>query len=488
MVEENVRIHDQYQFEVKLGYTINGHPALTPYSVDTYFFIPRSLGISPITYSKKDFYRDMQTYIRFKTPVVPLQGMSSEGSPLENLRQSIAKLLTQPNKQNAQDYEYQVKMFSAIFKSAMRDHVFLIQKTRSKKEITQLVNQFIFSTTSVIGSYRKLRTTLDSPTIKSYLRAPFLFGDEYCSLLIEAHVYQVLRFLNGMKMVNKGGSSKKLHSLLEKEYGHRVKNNYKSLVKKDSSNEEFIFRKSVLKKYIMNVLFLSTRTEKEGIILEHVLFGIAAGLSMIFATGVAFFSFYKWGNFTIPFFIALVVSYMFKDRMKEVARNYFSKKVKHKLFDHKTEVYTDPRKKIGVFRESVDFIPQENIPKEILKMRDKDHITEIEDDNMGEQIILYKKKMDVISKNFRQFYHNYSIEGINDIMRFTVIKFLSKMDNPEKDLYLFEKKKVMNVKGERVYHLNVIIKFTTPTKEEYKRFRIVMNRKGIRRIEQVSSS
>lgn len=488
MIEESVRIHDQYQFEVKLGYTINGHPALTPYNVDAYFFIPRSLGINPATYSKKDFYRDMQTYIRFKTPVVPLQGMDGEGSPLDNLRKSVAALLAQQNTQNAQDYEYQVKMFAAILKSAMRDHTLLIEKARTTKESAHLVEQFMTSSTALMKSFRKISTKLQKPIIKDHLRAPFLFGDEYCSLLIEAHVHHVLHHLDNVNIPGKKEIKKKLHRILEKEYEHRVRNNYRSLVKKNSTNEEFIFRKSVLKKYIMNVLFLDTRTEKEGIILEHVLFGIAAGISMVFATGVAFFSFYAWGNFTMPFFIALVLSYMFKDRMKEIARDYFSKKVKHKLFDHKTEVYTDPRKKIGICRESVDFIPQANLPPEILKMRDKDHITEIEDDNMGEQIILYKKKIDVISKNFRKFYHNYSIEGINDIMRFTVLKFLSKMDNPEKELYFFEKNKISNVKGERVYHLNMIIKFITPSSEKYKRFRIVMNRKGIRRIEEVSSS
>ena len=37
---------------------------------------------------------------------------------------------------------------------------------------------------------------------------------------------------------------------------------------------------------------------------------------MIFATGIAFAFQQKYGNFTIPLFVALVISYMLKDRIK----------------------------------------------------------------------------------------------------------------------------------------------------------------------------
>ncbi len=87
---------------------------------------------------------------------------------------------------------------------------------------------------------------------------------------------------------------------------------------KEKDNEAIVFKRGVLKKYISSFLFLDTNWKPEGKILEQLLIGFAAGLSMVFATLIAFYAQEKYGNLTLPFFSFLVVGYIFKDRIKEL--------------------------------------------------------------------------------------------------------------------------------------------------------------------------
>lgn len=78
-LDESFKLHDKYQLEMKFTYPLNPDSMLNSYHVDTYIFLPNSLGITPLTYSKEDFYADLQEYIRLKTPAVLLRGMNARG-------------------------------------------------------------------------------------------------------------------------------------------------------------------------------------------------------------------------------------------------------------------------------------------------------------------------------------------------------------------------------------------------------------------------
>ena len=190
-----------------------------------------------------------------------------------------------------------------------------------------------------------------------------------------------------------------------------------------NNNEQLIFRRNVLKKYMHNVLFLDTRTRREGKVIEQGLFGIAAGISMLFATVVLFLSQSLYGPLTLPVFLALVIGYMFKDRIKEMLRVYLSRKVSSLLFDHKTRIYSDPRHPIGYCRESFDFVDEAKVPDRIMKIRDRDHMTEIQSEWVSEGVLRYRKRIKLSSRAIAAAYRDIDTDGINDIMRLNVAEF-----------------------------------------------------------------
>lgn len=487
MIDETIRIRDLYQFEIKLHYPMSQENAVATYDLECYIFVPYSLGMHRENYSKERFYDDLQTHIRFKTPSVLLTGIASEqDSPLAELKASVAPLGKSSDSANIDEFEYRLKLFCCILQSSLRDFVSYIGETTDADDRERLVKQYLDAVATITDSYRAMRAEVFLPGVGQRATAIYAFGDEYFSLLVERSCYDLLRLLREAGTAQRQKSQRKIMEVIAREVGYRESRQYLSIPTDQHDNEQLIYRRNVLKKYMHNVLFLNTRTKHEGRLIEHGLFGIAAGISMLFATVVLFLSQSIYGPLTLPVFLALVIGYMFKDRIKELLRVYFSEKVSSVLFDHKTRIYSNLRRSIGHCRESFDFIDEGKVPDRIMKVRNRDHITEIESDWVSESILRYRKRIRLSSRAISALYRGIETGGINDIMRFSVAGFTRRMGNPRKELFVLDEDDFRRVKAERVYHLNLILRYGGAERVRYKRFRIVLNRRKIKRIETVS--
>ena len=486
MIEETIHIHDKYQCEIKLGYQLADKKTTTSYDIETYLFFPNSLGINRHSYSKQNFYNDIQTYIRLKTPIILLQDIvKGKQAPLKKLRGRIERLLLRSSQPSIAKYEYQIKMFCCICKSAIRDHVSFTSSRSTAIDVEDALMKYLENIQEIAEDFRALRSLLNVPTIDKDLFSIYVFGDEYLSILIESYTFELLEQLKHIDCPEKNEYSARLLGLIAHELDYRTSNGYPSIPDADSTNEVFIFRTGVLKKYMGNVLFLDTRVKQEGRLLEQIVFSLAAGLAMIFAVGVTSFAQSAYADVSLPLVIVLVVSYMFKDRIKELTRGYLGGKLRYLLFDHKMNIYHSPKEILGWCKESVTFIKERNVPQQIMKIRDKDHITEIENGWSGEKVILYRKRIKLFRKSIERVHRDYPIESINDIMRLNIVKFLNKMDNPKKPVYIYDGENYQKMYGKRVYHMNMIMKYSMDKTVSYKRFRIVLSRSGIKRIEEV---
>ena len=207
VIEETIQIHDKNQFEIKLGYPFTGEEKAKVYDVETYLFFPNNLGINRYTYTREDFYNSIQVYVRLQTPVVLLRNMiKGKESPLGKLEAAIERLFAGENKKSFANYEYQLKMFCCIFKSAVRDHVeFIAAKEQGMNikdpnfkghDIKDLVDKYLAGINAVVDAFRALRTRVNLPARGREIFSIFLFGDEYLSLLIEYYTYDLIQVIN----------------------------------------------------------------------------------------------------------------------------------------------------------------------------------------------------------------------------------------------------------------------------------------------------
>lgn len=483
MIEEQVKIHDKFSVEIKLGFLARDEK-VNEFSVTTWLFLPNSLDINKWNYSKSDFYRDLKSNIRLITPVYTLAEIADEsGDPYKFLSMAIRNLADSPNKITSSAYEYHIRMYVSIIKSALREEIDFIIGNQDRDH-NGLTDAYILNVKKVTSSYRSLEHIIDKPAFRDRQLNYYLFGDEFMSNLIEQHTFKLVEGLKRKKKLSQEISTA-LFDLIQREIDYKKHKGYLYVQKESKdNNRELVFRLSLLKKYAENELFLDVARRKEGLVIEQVYFSIAAGISMIFATAIAFSIQRQYGNLTMPFFVALVISYMLKDRLKELARFYLAHRWGRRFFDMKTDISLNEHN-IGWHKEGLDYIRENKVPSEVMRLRKRSAILEAENRNNQEQIILYRKLVKLNRKSLNRV-SPYPTAGMNDIIRFNVSNYVQKMDNPVVPLYVTEDgDKIGTVKGEKMYYINFILQLKHSDGVRLKRYRIVMNRKGISEIEKL---
>ncbi|MDL2322441.1 hypothetical protein LJC52_00460 [Bacteroidales bacterium OttesenSCG-928-A17] len=487
MIDITAKIHDKFSIEFKVGFLVRRRLKKNNFAINTWMFIPNSLDINSLTFTKNDFYRDVKSYIRLITPVYLLREIAEgDESPIEKLKKTFHKIASEPTRTAIREYEYQVKMFAAIFKSSSRNEVSHIFHNYIKEDTDYLIASYVKNTQKILSEYRGLRRIINVPTISSEILDYFFFGDEFISNLVDQRTCFLIDFLQRKDKEKYGKSILLLSTLWRDEIAYRKEKGYITVENQSPTrNRSYIFRRSVLKKYVESDLFLRAKRKKDGVVVEQIYYSIAAGLSMIFATAIAFSFQMKYGNFTMPLFVALVVSYMLKDRIKELMRYYFAHKLGGKYFDNKTDIAIKDTP-IGWSKEGMDFISESKVPREVMNIRSRSSLVEAENRISDEKIILYRKQVcldrEEIEKN-----SNYPISGINDIMRLHLSRFMQKADNPEEPLYCQdENNEVSVIQGEKVYYLNIVMQLQFEEQVNYKRFRVVFTQDGIVELEELN--
>lgn len=485
MIEEHIKIHDKFSAEIKTGFVARKKQQKNNFAMHIWMFIPNSLDINRFTYSKAEFYRDLKTNIRLITPVYILRDIAEgEHSAFRFLYTAFCKLASEPTRTHKQDYEYQIKMFLSILKSSLREEVEHIVNS-SPADLDYLITNYREITRMITEKYRDLYRIINVPTVTGEMMEYYRFGDEFMSNLIEL---QTFRLIEGLKTKQPNLLEQYKRSLLavvNKEYLYKKDKGLLVVEKENKTrNNEVVHRFGMLKKYAESHLFLQIYKRRDGVLAEQLLFSLAAGVSMIFATVIAFSVQQKYGNFTMPLFVALVVSYMLKDRLKDFTRHYFAHKMGHRYFDNKIDMSIN-HVDIGWSKESIDFIAEKNVPADVLKARDRSSIIEANNRAGGEQVILYRTHM-FIDRVKLDATSPYSIAGVNSIIRFNISNFIRNMDNADFPLfYPDEKEGFLLVKGEKLYYLNLVIHKQNDEQKNFQRYRIALNRKGIHAIEKL---
>jgi hypothetical protein len=483
MIEEHVKVHDKFSIELKVGFIAQKEHKTNDFAMNIWMFIPNSLDINRFTYSKTNFYRDMKSNIRQITPVYKLSQMADgTTSPLSLLRNSLYNFAQQLTPTNQENYEYHVKMFQSIFKSSMREEVKLI-KEAALSETLYLTKEYIRILQEISAKYRELINIINTPGIDKSLREYFWFGDEFMTNVIGFQTYRLMEGLKAKDPQVYELLQKDLLAIIFREMAYRKEMGYLLVEKNpEKNNHELVNRLSLLKKYIDSHLYLNIDKRKDGVLVEQLLFSLAAGISMIFATAIGFSIQQRYGSFTMPLFVALVVSYMLKDRIKEMTRYYFAHKMGTRYFDHKATMNIN-QTDIGWAKESMDFVSETKLPPEIVKVRNCTSIIEANNRANSEKVLLYRMQMQMNQEKLN-INSEFSSNGVNSIIRFNFSEFIRNMDNPEFALYYPEESTGFEViEGEKLYYLNLIIEKKNDLQNETKRYRIALNRNGIKKIQ-----
>ena len=484
MIDISVRIHDKFSIEFKIGYRTLRDVDVNKFTVNTWIFIPYSLDINQATYPQSVFYRNIKTNIRFITPDYPLKEIADINSePVVFLKNALVRFAGNPVDSMVKDYEYNIKMFSAIVKSAIRDDIMLMMHSHPEES---MCNDIISNAEKILEIYRSFSTIIENSKMSTEYARYYSFGDEFLSNVLHRQMLRMITFLEKKEQELYVAIKDTVFKALADEVEYRKRKGYMVIDKENpDNNQSLIYRSGALKRYIESELFLGVNKKKDGVFIEQIYMSLAAGLSMVFATIIAFSVQQRFGNFTMPLFVALVVSYMLKDRIKELMRYYFAHRLKEKYFDNKISISLGDSK-IGLSREGVDYIKDTQVPASIMSIRNRTPLLEAENRYSKETILLYRKSVR-LSRYQLDKSSGFYISGINEILKFNVSDILSKSDDPNVPLYIVHSSgEYEEVLASKMYFMNIVIHFKDAECDFCKKYLISFNREGIRAIDEIN--
>jgi hypothetical protein len=484
MIKDQIKVHARQSFEVKLDFPAKDFlTGNADFGMDMFLFLPPALDVNRHNFTKQDFYKSLKSYIRLSSPSLDMKMVLDKQSQLNvGLDGFISDAASLKTDRSEHVLTRKIKRYVSSINRSLGDEVKHLLRLKDMEKKQNETGEFIQNCYEIRNLFRDfLQKICVAGLSENSIKAARL-ADEYQSLMLEGHLYVLINGLTH-KLDPSSKTMQDLHHLVLDEIRYRKKVDYPSVASNSRSNEHLLHRRGRLKRYIESNLFLNTDTRKEGVFYEQLFFSLAAGLAMVFATAIAFASQYAFGNLTMPFFIVLVISYMFKDRIKELSRMYFDKQRKKMFFDFRTAISLQKQLQIGYMRESFRFEKRKYLPPQVRAARERMRVTEISEEWIGDKVIHYKTQINMSARKTRKVE---DFEGLTQIFRINITPFTTKMDDHEKEVFIKSKSQLKRQLINRVYHLNLIFRFTSGKDVKYKYYKLITDKLGVKRIDRIA--
>lgn len=475
-VAEAVRVLDQRRLEIRQEVFFQESSPSLHYRVETWFFLPTSLQINRWTYPPQQLQQGLKNYIRLGVPACETSSLLAER--VELLREVDACLdlilAGSATEEDIARYEECLKHYVLLCRSSLALFRDRLQAETEPGVREAMARGFVRDFIRCLRRYRRLSKKAEQARSRLHL-PPFLYCDEYLSVLGSEGLEQCLRLLR------EGAERRRLQSFVSAQLAYRRIRYPETIPTPDSDNEGPAFYWSILKKYVDMPLFLEIRRREGTSILVHIICGLAAALAMIFATAVAYMWQMQYGALSSPLFAALVIGYIFKDRMKDVARARLFSMFQRWIPDRQHDLYDGRGKSVGSCAESFRFDHWERMPEDVREVRNRTHFVEILNSFRSEDILHYSK--DVVIPRLPRGITG-SRHSILDITRVDISDFLR---HAAEVLTSPQRMEERMVPGEKTYHVDMVRRISCDTAMALERFRIVITSAGIKRIDEIQT-
>ncbi|SMF36944.1 hypothetical protein [Pseudobacteriovorax antillogorgiicola] len=483
--------HDQTQIEVDLLYPINSTGAeQKKIKAELFFYVPNSLGELSKVCDKSQFYRGITNYFRFKSPDLKRLNINILSDLKDYLR--VAKQVALSSDEVSR-YSKEVRLFASGLNRMLKD----IQQNLGNHHDSQLLDELLglqadvtWFRDHIVDPLRQARLWLPKD-----LRKIVLLCDEYISNRIHYSLSQEFKTLKSMA----GERSKLSRSMLEilkSEADYRKSMNKVFFLGGDepSDREYLSYRDSLLKKHVSRPLYIESNRRAQGSVYRNMVAAFGAALAACWTT-VMELKVYRESlgeDIGLEFFMVVAIGiliYVFKDRIKDLSKEYFNEKLKKHLPDYKSDLtHPDLRSRgnrLGFYEECLRYIKSDRVPDDIKFVRKLKGRRDIESHHL-ESVIHYEKKICLEQKLICEAWPD--AHSIKEVFRFNLHDLLRNLADPLKNLTVFDVEDgPVDLGVPRNYHINMVIRVSTDEDMNILHYRAVINKTGILRLEEVVS-
>lgn len=519
-------VHDRTQFESKFDFELpEPGQGEKSYAVDLYFYTPKSMGITAESYPREAFYRDLTHLVRIRTPEFKRPRGDFVTPKLASVDEVFKYHLNAEQRGRLIELVvHDIKMFGCLVYTEMKRVqadvsrvVARAQQTRNPGLLKHFEGRWVGRVEAVHRAIRKYRMdyvwrTHNEPlVVDSEVRRALSLVDEYLSYRLESWLIGLHRNLESgappcEDLLNQ------IEALLEGEMAYRDDQLVGFANRPSARLENHYYRLGLLKKYVSEVLFLQAERLNKDYVYRNAIAAFGAALAAAFAILINFqtakmvLEGQDFGVRILLITLVGVICYVFKDRIKDLTKEYFNSRLKAWMPDFESQVYFPhfdsegraERVHLAHSREVVRYYQERtSIPPDIDYIREIGHREEPEPDRQ-ENVLHYNKNLSLdLKAEVKEHFGRSQVRRIHDVLRFDISHFLAKLGDPEKKLSYFQPQQgIVTTRAPRVYHLNLVFRYRVTQWHQgsicaqvtdYERLRLVINKNGILRVETVIS-
>lgn len=492
-----IHFRDKWQFELKSEFFPLPNKAVSEYTQEFYIFVPNALQVNSQTYTKNDFYQAQTSLIRFKTPEISFQELlnpNNEMSPLTKLKRQ-AENPQQVVSQNV--IEGELKLFGNIFRSTILRQIYpiIIRLENAATEPEYLSCQFLIKDlfseiNKVLAAFKEIKHEFLEQHHLKQVQHIFEYVEDVISIYINTSVTGLLKTVRSKHQACLDDLDTEITQLLlfEKKIREEHLKEPSQLGKDVIHNEAILFQSGLLNKYMLDALQL--RTERRGIVEKYSAWigSLAAGIAMLLYLSLFIWQASLFVINSLSFVIFTVFIYVLKDRLKEELKALSYKQVFRWFPDYTTEILSPiDEVKIGKMHDSFGFINENQVPKDIWLEHNEGYQPYLDMIKLPEQVIYYKKRIEIHSNAQTK---NARLGALSILFRYDIHKFMAKASNAYEPYTTIDSETLdlITTQLPKVYHINIVMKNSylkpdlTPF-VEWKKFRLVVDKEGIKRVE-----
>jgi len=334
-------------------------------------------------------------------------------------------------------------------------------------------------------NFRRSKEGLKKCDSKKVLKV-YRIVDEHNSIALEHYYFSLLEYLKEVDKELFKEFKSEVIEFIRSEQTYRESLFLDAVTGTKKQNEAFLDKKNSLKKYVQSVLFLNKEDTRQSRRLEQVAFSIAAGIAMIFATGMIVVLKLSTAHISYTTFSLFVISYMFKDRLKDWIKSYFQKKIQGRFFDFITTITTEEDREVAKIKRNFKFINKKELPQYMSYAKPLSWMPKLELSWGMHTIVHYQNKIEILNSALKHTYSSHKVGGIVEIFRFNIEPFTKKIDDSNEEIFVLDKNGYKGMKTMRTYHFYLIVKESGEGVSFSNLWKIEFNRAGIQSVSEMN--
>lgn len=490
----DLRKHSSRHLETKLILPI---PETKSYKRELhyYLFSPSQLYVNSSTYSEEKILRKFQSHGRYSSPEFTLEELLDDKntlSPFTLLKHYTRLLVEDLNSVSERKVIHELQsIVNAVRhedKACLKDCKDMV-KLKMHGELETTLSNWLENTVVLCNLLRtQLEQIVGKAESTSRIVIAYKWADESISLISEAHAIDLYMACKSLQVESLIPYLNKLLVFSRTELEYRSKVDYES----GSKNSETVqYRKALLKKWTQSSLYLVPDISRWPKRVSEILAGTAAAIAMAFATLTAIFAETTFIKNSFQWALIIIIGYVFKDRIKEWLRLFFSA-VLPRMMSDEISSFLSPKtnKKICSSRIRLKFLKVDDVPKKVRDIRADQH-NPFRDMLPKEDVVYYVRDLIMhpldkqgLSRDFFPRENNFTL-----VTRIRLDDFLKEMDDPNDIMFRMDPNadELDQLNSEKVYHLHLVIREYSKKEQLdiYSHYTIVLNKAGIVRIEQM---